>query len=323
MRAVVIGGSGRIGSYLVPRLVMAGYQVINVSRGIRKPLKMSTTWKEVEQVRLERKNEEARGTFGKKIAALNPDIVIDLINDRAESTYQIVEALRYTNLSHYLFNSSIWAHGHATVVPAPESLPRRPLENYGVNKAKSEAYLHEQYRREGFPETVVMPGHLTGPGWVCINPAGNLDPLVFQKIGRGEEIALPHFGMETVHHAHADDVAQVFMNSILYRGQALGESFHAMAPYAMTLRGYAEAMYTWFGKEPRIVYLPWKEWCEYTAVEGYINSTWSHLAHSDNYSIEKSRRLIQYQPRYTIMQAVEECVVSMIERKIILVGEDG
>lgn len=79
-----------------------------------------------------------------------------------------------------------------------------------------------------------MPGHITGPGWNCINPTGNLDPLVFQKIGRGEGIVLPNMGMETVHHVHADDVAQVFMNAICCRGQALGESFHAVAPHAMT-----------------------------------------------------------------------------------------
>lgn len=319
MKAVIIGGSGRIGSYLVPRLVRAEYQVVSVTRGLRNPVKKSCTWSEVEQITLDRGAEEENGTFGKKIAALNPDIVVDLINDKAESTYQMVEALRYTNISHYLFNASIWVHGHAVTVPATEDVPRHPLENYGVNKAKSEAYLHEQYRKGGIPETVIMPGHLTGPGWTCINPAGNLDPLVFQKIGRGEEIALPHLGMETVHHAHADDVAQVFMNAIIHRNQALGESFHAAAPYAMTLRGYAEAVYEWFGYEPQIQYLPWKEWCEYTAVESYINSTWSHLTHSDNYSIDKAKRLLDYQPRYTIMQAVEECITSMLERKVITI----
>lgn len=317
MRAVIIGGSGRIGSYLVPRLVEAEYQVISVSRGQRSPVKKSNTWNDVENIILDRNQEEEHGVFGKKIAAMNPDIVIDLINDRAESTYQMVEALKQSNISHYMFNASIWVHGHATTVPAIEDLPRYPLENYGVNKAKSEAYLHEQYRRGGFPETVIMPGHLTGPGWTCINPTGNLDPLVFQKIGRGEEIALPHVGMETVHHAHVDDVAQVFMKAITHRGQALGESFHAAAPYAMTLRGFAEEVYRWFGKEPNIKYLPWNDWCEYTAVESYINSTWSHVTHSDNYSIEKAKRLLEYRPRYTIMQAVEECVSSMLERNII------
>ncbi len=37
MRVVVIGGSGHIGTYLVPRLVVAGHEVISISRGEREP----------------------------------------------------------------------------------------------------------------------------------------------------------------------------------------------------------------------------------------------------------------------------------------------
>lgn len=320
MKTVVIGGCGHIGTYLVPKLVRAGHEVINVTRGVSKPYVDSAEWKDVRPVTLDRNQEDQAGTFGQKIAELNADIVIDLPVFKVESVRQMVEALKGTNLSQYLFCSSIWAHGRATVVPAPESLlPRHPIEDYGVNKYASEMFLHEQYRKFGFPETVVMPGHITGPGWNPINPCGNLDPMVFQTIGRGEKIMLPNMGMETVHHVHAEDVAQVFFNATVHRGQALGESFHAVAPHAMTLLGYAEAMFAWFGKTPNYDFLPWKEWCEYTKTQSFINSTYSHVAHSDNYSIEKGRRLIDYQPRYTIMQAVEEAVGSMLERKVITV----
>jgi nucleoside-diphosphate-sugar epimerase len=47
---------------------------------------------------------------------------------------------------------------------------------------------------------------------------------------------------------HADDVAQVFAEAIASREAALGESFHAVSPAALTLRDYAEAMARWFGK---------------------------------------------------------------------------
>jgi uncharacterized protein YbjT (DUF2867 family) len=36
-RVVVIGATGHIGSYLVPRLVPAGHEVIAMSRGTRGP----------------------------------------------------------------------------------------------------------------------------------------------------------------------------------------------------------------------------------------------------------------------------------------------
>ena len=37
MRVVVIGGTGHIGTYLVPSLVTAGHDVLVISRGSRRP----------------------------------------------------------------------------------------------------------------------------------------------------------------------------------------------------------------------------------------------------------------------------------------------
>lgn len=318
MRVVVIGGTGHIGTYLIPRLVENGYEVLSVTRGKSGPYKMSGIWRWVQPVIMDREEEEQQNTYGKKLAALKPDIVVDLLTYHPENLANIANALD-GKIEQYVFCSSIWAHGAASVVPAPEELPRHPFGAYGIGKAGCEAYLHEAYRKHRFPETVIMPGHITGPGWNFINPCGNLDPMVFQRIGRGETIYLPNFGMETLHNVHADDVAQVFMNAILYRNRALGESFHAAAPTAITMRGIAEKMFMWFGQEPNIEYLPWKEWCERTADKGFIASTENHVRHSDNYSIAKAKALLNYQPRYTIFQAMCEGVESMIARGVISV----
>ena len=35
MRIVVIGGSGHVGTFLIPRLVRAGHEVVSISRGQR------------------------------------------------------------------------------------------------------------------------------------------------------------------------------------------------------------------------------------------------------------------------------------------------
>ena len=88
-----------------------------------------------------------------------------------------------------------------------ETAPRRPFGDYGVKKAAIESYLLDAARRKGFPATLLHPGHIVGPGWAPLNPAGHFNPQVFVQLARGEEIALPNIGMETVHHVHADDVA--------------------------------------------------------------------------------------------------------------------
>ena len=52
---------------------------------------------------------------------------------------------------------------------------------------------------------------------------------------------LPNLGMETVHHVHADDVAQAFMLAMTNWSGSIGESYHVVSPAALTLRGYAES----------------------------------------------------------------------------------
>ncbi len=77
-RIIVIGGSGHVGTYLVPMLVELGHQVVNVSRGSARPYRPHYAWTAIENVCLDRVKEEAKGTFGQKIADLRPDIVIDI-----------------------------------------------------------------------------------------------------------------------------------------------------------------------------------------------------------------------------------------------------
>ena len=79
-RIVVIGGSGHVGSYLVPALVQRGHEVVNVSRGAAKPYRPHFAWSLIENVTLDRGAEEKAGRFGAKIAELRPDIVVDMIS---------------------------------------------------------------------------------------------------------------------------------------------------------------------------------------------------------------------------------------------------
>jgi uncharacterized protein YbjT (DUF2867 family) len=47
MRVVVIGGTGHVGTYLVPRLVARGHEVVVFSRGQRRPYQPHAAWKGV------------------------------------------------------------------------------------------------------------------------------------------------------------------------------------------------------------------------------------------------------------------------------------
>jgi nucleoside-diphosphate-sugar epimerase len=316
MRVVIIGGTGHVGTYLVPRLVEAGHEVICLSRGQSEPYQSHAAWKAVRQITVDRTGEEKAGSFAGRVRDLGPDAVIDMICFSLESARHLAEALR-GRVQHFLHCGTIWVHGPSVQVPTTEAQPRRPFGEYGIQKAAIEAYLLEQARRYGFPATVLHPGHIVGPGWEPLNPAGHFNPRVFAQLARGQELALPNLGLETVHHVHADDVAQAFMGALTHWSGAAGESFHVVSPAALTLRGYAEAIAAWFGQPARLRFLPWEEWRDTVSAEE-AEATWDHIAHSPNCSIAKAQRLLDYRPRYSSLQAVYEAAGWLIEHRGIL-----
>ncbi len=311
MRIALIGGTGHIGTYLVPRLVQAGHRVICLSRGERSPYQDRGIWREVEMQKADRVSEDAAGTFGDRVAGLKPDVVIDLICFTAESARQIVEAI-HGKTGLYLCCGTIWVHGPSVSVPTTEAEPRRPFGDYGVNKAALESWLLSRARLAGFPAVLLHPGHIVGRGWVPLNPAGNFNPAVFETLARGEKLPLPNLGLETVHHVHADDVAQAFCRALDNRAAAVGESFHVVSPAALSLRGYAERVARWFGKTADLELLPWEKWRAGASGEDAA-ATWDHIAHSPCCSIEKARRLLGYEPRYGSLEAVFDSLEWLIE----------
>jgi nucleoside-diphosphate-sugar epimerase len=318
-RIVVIGGSGHVGTYLLPSLVQRGHEVVNVSRGAAAPYRAHVAWKAVEHVLVDRRAEEAKGSFGSRIAALNADIVVDMISFKLEEAQQLVEALS-GKIEHYLFCSSIWVYGHATTVPSVENDPTNAIDEYGVNKAKIERWLLQQARRHGFPATSFRPGHIVGEGWVPINPQANANPDVFSRIARGEELTLPNLGLEMVHHVHADDVAQWIICAIECRASSIGEVFNTVSSHALTLRGYAEAMYRWFGHEPRLSFAPFDQW-KLGLDESDAHSSWGHIMRSSCVSIEKSRQRLGYNPRFSSIEAIRESVAAQITSGRIVVSK--
>ena len=315
MRVAIIGGTGHIGSYLTPRLVEAGHSVVCVSRGLKEPYRKHVAWKAIERAEIDRTAEEAAGTFGERIAKLDAQAVIDLTCYSLRSAEQLVEGLR-GRTEHLLHCGTIWVHGPSVEVPTTEEEPRKAFGDYGEKKAAIEAYLLREARRSALPVTILHPGHLVGTGWNPVNPAGNFNPEVFSNLLRGNKIQLPNFGMETVHHVHADDVAQCFVKAVARRNAGLGESFHVVSPAALTLRGYAERIGAWFGHPAQIEFLPWEDWRK-SVSEKDAAVTWDHIAHSPNCSIAKARKLLGYEPRYTSMEAIRESVGWLMEQGIV------
>jgi nucleoside-diphosphate-sugar epimerase len=304
-----------VGTYLVPRLVQAAHDVVVVSRGERSPYREHPAWARVDMVSMDREHAEKDGSFGKQIAALKPDTVIDMICFTRESAQHLVGALG-NRVQQLLVCGTIWVHGPSCHVQTLEHENIRPFGDYGILKAQMREFLLYEARVRNCPVSVLHPGHIVGPGWHIVNPLGNFNPEVFTRIARGEVIRIPTLGLETVHHVHADDVAQIFQRAMENWNMAVGEEFHVVSEQAITLRGYAEAVASWFNQEPRLEFLSGDAWQEGLTEED-VQFTWDHILHSPNCNIQKAKRNLGYTPRYTSLEAVFESLQWLIEQGIV------
>ena len=290
MRTVVIGGTGHIGTYLVPSLVRAGHDTVVISRGSRRPYREDPLWREVEMVTCDRDAAERDGEFGTLVAGLGADAVVDLTCFTVEQARQLVEAL---DGQHVVHTGSIWSYGPSTVVPMTEASPKHPYGDYGVAKLAIERYLMGQDRVRA---SVVHPGHISGPGWMPIGPAGNVDPAVIDALRADGSCVLPDRGLETIQHVHAEDVAGLHQACLEQPDAAAGESFNSVCTEALTLRGYAELVARHFGHEPRLELVPWADFVKRVSEED-AHTTLEHIGRAPMFSMDKARTLLGFVPQ--------------------------
>jgi nucleoside-diphosphate-sugar epimerase len=306
MRVVVIGGTGHVGSFLVPRLVRNGHQVVSLSRGSRQPYVDDPAWSQAEQVVADREAEDAAGTFAARIRDLQPEVVVDLLCFTVDSARLLVDGLR-GRVDHLVHCGSIWMHGPSIRVPITEEAGPEPIGEYGIQKAAIAKLLRAETAQGGLVTTSLHPGHISGPGWPVINPVGNLDPTVWQRLATGAPLDIPGLGTELMSHVHADDVALAFALAVEHRDRAAGESFHVTAATALTVRGFAQIAAGWFGQQADLRPVSWAEFRAGTA-DQHAEASWEHLSRSHHVSIDKARTRLGYEPAHAPEAAAEEAV---------------
>ena len=313
MRIIIVGGTGHIGTYLVPRLVLAGHEVSIVARNSRPQyVEPDRIWNSVQWIAADRRAEEKAGTWSKRMAAIEADVVIDLLAFTSEENHLMVEAFR-GRIDHFLHIGSIWAYGPTRQAPYEEHFSRRPTTGYGIGKAQIESDLLTACRRDGFPATIVHPGHISGRYWLPIDPQGSRDGVgIYEKLARGDTVNLPDLGLAMLHHVHSDDIAQIIQRSIDNPKASVGESFSAVADYALSLLGCCHYVSSFFGRKPKLSFVPLDE-LRTVVGDASFEIIESHVCHSPCSSNAKARRLLGFASRYTTEEIYAESIEYLLE----------
>lgn len=317
-KAVVIGGYGHIGSYLVPKLCESGYEVTVISRGNKKPYNFQlSVWDNVKSIQCDRIKMTAEKKFGTMIAEMKPDLIFDAVSYNQEMMEElcnpILADVTLASKVKIIQIGSIWVYGYKIESPVEESHIHNAICDYGKGKTEVENYLRGLSKSGKINTTVLHPGHISGEGWYPINPQANFNSQVYADIITGKELLLPNDGNATIHHVHSDDIASLTMAVLEHPNESCGQAFNATSKHALTLRGFAERLYEYFGHTPKLAYLPFEEFAKKIAEEDAFD-TFDHIRRSPNCSMEKAEKLLGFVPKYSSIDTVISALNYKIER---------
>jgi nucleoside-diphosphate-sugar epimerase len=89
---------------------------------------------------------------------------------------------------------------------------------------------------------------------------------------------------------------------------------HVVAEQAMTCRGLAAGVAAWFGREAVLDLVEWNEFERRVGSE-HASATRDHIERSITASIERSRSILGYAPRYSSLEALQESLRWLVEHR--------
>lgn len=196
MNALVLGGTGFLGSHLVDRLLASGHNVRVLDRQqelYRAPLPA------VDYHFADFGNRaQLHGTLeGRDVVfhlvsttvprTSNDDPAFDVMSNVVETVYLLEQCVR-ARVKKVVFVSTGGAlYGTPAIVPVPEDAGTNPVSSYGISKLTIEKYLALFHRLHGLDYTIVRPSNPFGPRQ---NPLGDQGVVaVFMgRVARGQSV---------------------------------------------------------------------------------------------------------------------------------------
>lgn len=214
MHAVLLGGSGLIGSATAARLAARGCRVTVMTRKMPDHLPAGCAWRGADIVDGERLHEA--------LAAAGADVVVHLaaflqfacekdpaqaVRVNVDGTLNVLEACRRLRVRRIVFASSIAAYGERNDLMREDDPPSARIGLYGMTKRMGEM-LGERYAiLHGLEFVALRYAGVFGPGEVH-SPGMALVRQRIKECARGRDVVVDGVtGEERTHLTHAIDAA--------------------------------------------------------------------------------------------------------------------
>lgn len=302
-KVLVTGGAGFIGSHLVDRLLLEGYEVTvldNLSSGKTENLNLK-------DAKLHFLKGDIRDAETVKKALKDVDVVFHLaaIIDVAFSVKEpllvndvnvngslnlLNESVRH-HVKRFVFASSCAIYGEPIRVPIDEEHPTNPISPYAVSKLVVENYCQLFSKVYGL-ETICMRFFNV---YGLRQESGSYSSVIIHfinRLRRGKPPIIFGDGSQTRDFVYVDDVVDALFKAMNLR-EGVGEKINIGSGRETSIRELAEVIIKKFGlKDVRPIY----------------DSSRPYDVKRSCANIEKARRLLGYEPRVSLEDGLDRLI---------------
>ena len=249
MRALLIGGTGIISTAISERCVKEGWELYLLNRGNRSAF----IPKGAKVITADMRNTE---DVKSKIGDMQFDVVANFIAYTAEDVQRDIEVFA-GKTKQYFFVSSASAYQKplSGSIITEGTLLANPYWKYSQDKTACEDVLIAEYRKSGFPITIIRPSHTYDKREVPLALSGkNGSFAVVDRIRQGKKVIVPGDGLNLWTLTHADDFSVAFCG-LMGNIHAIGEIFHITGDERLTWNQVFQAVGNALGVTPNLVHI--------------------------------------------------------------------
>ena len=227
-RVLVTGGAGFLGSWTVDELLHRGHEVVSADSflgGKRQNINKDCRFVRADLRRFQEVDNLVKGVdmvFHLAAYAAEGQSVFSPIainaNNIAPMNNLLVAAVNHT-VSRFVFTSSMAVYGSQRP-PFKESMPRKPVDPYGIGKAYCENMLEAFSETYGFEHVIIRPHNVYGPRQNIADPYRNVLGIWMNRIMRNRPPIIYGDGRQTRAFSYVEDVTPALANAGFVRRAA-------------------------------------------------------------------------------------------------------
>ncbi|OLD34675.1 MAG: hypothetical protein AUI50_05525 [Crenarchaeota archaeon 13_1_40CM_2_52_14] len=297
--ALVTGGAGFMGSWLVDELLKRGHQVVsadNLLGGSERNVNRDCKFVKADMRIRDRVSEVVKGVdvifhlaaYAAEGQSFFSPVAINEINIVPMNNL-LVEAIN-NGVESFVFTSSMAVYG-AQKPPFREDLPREPEDPYGAAKAYCETMLEIFARTYGLHYTILRPHNVYGPRQNTADPYRNVLGIWINRILRNKPPLIYGRGNQTRAFSYVEDVTPAIANAAFHE-KANGQIINVGSDEVTSINDACQGLLDIMGSGLRPMYED--------ARPGEVNQAYC--------TVRKSMDVLDYKTTHTLKQGLSKMV---------------